>query len=311
MTDLLVRLPGDPYPDTTAQAILLSLHHLSATDTGDQARHLLDLLSVLSQSGVSLSILEGSRAGDRAATRRYGAAIGQLESRSLAQRSTDRTSLRAHPIVQQVVREALQANTRFHDVVAAASTLLSDVIERINEVLLESMKISYHEMTSSDRPPGLRSSWFREMRKTLRIAEFAGHVETLWGHSSASRDPLDAATVSDILGVRARTVLALSNSLNTGKAIEMGEGVVADCEDRLSESHEITLSARQHLAQAYIAHDGDGSGLGLMLLHENVGITHEVLGAEDPLSIAASEELEDARNHLHMVAYRMSEFWTY
>jgi len=308
LTDLLVRLPGDPYPDSTAQAILLSLQHLSTTDTGDQARHLLDLLSVLSRSGVSMSILEGSPAGDKAATQLYDAAIGQLESRSLAQRSTDRTSLRAHPIVQQVVREALQANTRFHDVAAAATTLLSDVIARTNEALLEFMKISYDEMTSSDRPPGTRDIWSRETTETLRIAELAGHVETLWGHSLANRDSLDSATVSALLGVRVQTVRAFSDSLNTGRARAMGGGVVTDCENRLGESHEITVSARQHLAEAYIA-GGDADGLGLSLLRENVRITHDVLGAEHPLTIAASHELADAQGHLNGLGPKMHESW--
>ena len=111
--DYLARVQADPYPHGVAAAVLLSMDSAAATESSGLHGAVLDLVAVLSTSGVSRALLY--RAGADGALGRemepdeapilVDGALAQLADASLLTFSGDGSSVSAHRLVMRVVRE--------------------------------------------------------------------------------------------------------------------------------------------------------------------------------------------------------------
>jgi len=107
VADYLTHTEEDPYPFGVAEAIMLSLSGLEARQAGGICRQILELLSVLSASGVSRKLIYRAAAllphiGSEA---EIDAALQALSDSSLITWSLDGSAVTVHQLVARVVRE--------------------------------------------------------------------------------------------------------------------------------------------------------------------------------------------------------------
>ena len=128
----LPRGPGQPYPHGVAEAVLLSLETVRASDRAGACGGVMDVLSVLSSAGVRRDLLyaagqAGALAGGSGAE--IGAAVvdealGRLAEGSLLAFSLDGQAVAAHRLVLRVVRDTLVQQGRLAAVCRAAAAVL-------------------------------------------------------------------------------------------------------------------------------------------------------------------------------------------
>jgi len=122
---------GEPYSRGVAEAILLSIDAVTATDPTGLCGDLLDIISLLSPTGVSRYLLYfGKRAGVlREGPEVIDNALGQLADASLLSFRADRSTMTAHRLVTRVARER-----RVHD------HTLTTLVEQTCELLTAKAK---------------------------------------------------------------------------------------------------------------------------------------------------------------------------
>jgi tetratricopeptide (TPR) repeat protein len=223
----LLHTPGDPYPHGTAEAIVLAVDQLDRDDPIGLARELLNLLSVLSSSGIDVDFLYQSQENRRVdqVRRRIletDEALTVLADRSMVAFSIDGTRVIAHRLMQRAVRELNQKDGNFEETVRAAAAML--------------------EAVASDPA----TEWARRSA----IADLAMQSEDLYGHSHVLAG---ASTRRRLLDLRADAAYQLNRAFDPGRAVIIGDAVVADMTDVLGQAHPTTLVARQNVADAYRA----------------------------------------------------------
>ena len=116
--DYLRRVTGEPYPHGVAEAIALALDSAAQTDQTGLSQSLMDLIALLSETGVSRSLLHAAgqlgilnlpdrMSADSAAV---DEALGHLASRSLVTFSIDGMTVTAHRLTMRVARERASGN---------------------------------------------------------------------------------------------------------------------------------------------------------------------------------------------------------
>jgi tetratricopeptide (TPR) repeat protein len=214
---------GDPYPRGVAEAILLSVDAVTASDPTGLSRNLLDIVSLLSAEGVSRQTLYlGGSAGVWIASEEaIDEALARLANASLLTFSGD-DSVIAHRIVMRVIREH-----------AAHDQTLAALAEKAKALL-----------TACTRSIG--------DHKQHRIAarECARQITALAGHLAALSANADSGTLLDLR----LWVLTCVNDLgdDLAQAIELGESLAADTSRTLGAAHPDTLTAQHQLGSAYM-----------------------------------------------------------
>jgi tetratricopeptide (TPR) repeat protein len=208
---------GDPYPRGVAEAILLSVEAVTASDPAGLCADLLGIVSLLSAEGVSREILyRGESAGVWPDGPDSEEAVDEA---SLLTFSGD-DSVIAHRLVMRVIREQAMHDGTLPALAAKAVTLLNAYREPLEEAL------------------GRRA----ESRECLRqLTALADHL--------AGQPAADSA---DLLSLRIwgmESSLALGD--NPDEMIELGEKLVRDCERVLGPAHRYTLGSRSNLGYAY------------------------------------------------------------
>jgi tetratricopeptide (TPR) repeat protein len=269
VTDLLVQEESGDYPQSVAAAVLLSAETVRAGADGAAAGAVLDLLAVLSPSGVRRPLVHAAAAGlpgqeETLPPLGPGATDGvlaRLAGVSLVTFSVDGTSVTAHRLVMRVIRENLAAAGRLTVACQAAARLLDDQ----NTALTE----RWHE----DR---------------AAVRDLIDQITAL--AEAADRCPADDSLDQAITGLRWSAVWYL-NQLgdNPRQVIAIGERLVADRDRLLGPDHPDTLNSRNDLAVAYRAAGRTGEAI---TLHEQTLAAYErVLGPDHPSTLTSRDNL--------------------
>jgi hypothetical protein len=237
---------------------------VTATDPTGLCGATLDLVSVLSPTGVSRELLYLSQ--PEATPDTVDEALGRLASVSLLTFSADGTTVTAHRLVMRVARER-----RVHDgTLPALDTRACE--------LLASRRQSLGE-------PG-------QNRPTAR--EFVQQVTAVHEYLSPRlRD--DDPLAKDLLKLRLGALWCLNNLADSpAQGADLGELLVADHERVLGESHPDTLTSRNNLALAYRV--AGRAGDAIPLFEAALAGFERVLGAEHPTAVKVRENLVKARH---------------
>lgn len=280
VADYLPAIPGDPYPHSAAQAILLSAAGISGKP--GHCRTLLDLVAVLSPAGVPRQYLH--RAGrlgllhrpDKSGRR--GLAIppaavdellGRLVDASLINISLGDGVVTAHRLVMRVIREQLAHDHHIKPVAEGAAALLADLLvpdevawtqpRAVDELIRQITALSDHVPADTWSIPDRHLA---EPVLALRVHAlwYANDCMTCPGHTIV----LGKALVTDstrILGPDHPGTLTACNNLawayetigDLEEAIGRYEQTAADRTRVLGPDHPDTLTSRHNLAWAYFS----------------------------------------------------------
>jgi tetratricopeptide (TPR) repeat protein len=261
------------YPRGVAEAVLLSLDSVQASDqTGIYAR-IMSIMAVLSTAGVRRDLLvvaglEGTKVdgGPRLVPGTVDRALERLVDRALLTVSVDGQTITGHRLVLQVVREFLARRGRL----AAACQSAASVLLARAEAL----------MRSPDRQA---------------VRDMSQQVTALV--DSINRTRPDAGEDLSAVLLRLR-FLALYYLIELGdnppRAIEVGESLTADLERVLGPGHPDTLTAQNNLAAAY----RDAGRI-----TEAIPLFEQILAGRERLLTAGHPDILTSRHNL-AAAYR-------
>jgi tetratricopeptide (TPR) repeat protein len=269
VADLLAPEAAGQYPRGTAAAVLLSLETVGAGDETGTCGAVMNLLAVLSASGVRRSLLHAAgRDGlpgrgeplAAAGPEVVDAALARLAGASLLTFSLDGSAVTVHRLTRRVIRENL-----------ATSTLLD--ARKTAALLLD--------RTAS----ALKDTWHQNRTEARDLVE-----QIMALYESAAACPADSTLESQIIRLRWWAVWLL-NYLgdSAAQAVMIGEQLLADQERVLGADHPDALASRNNLAAAYQAADRTAEAI---TLHEQTLAARErVLGADHPDTLNSRDNL--------------------
>jgi tetratricopeptide (TPR) repeat protein len=270
VADLLVAEEAGQYPRGVAAAVLLSLDHVRAGAGGDACTAVMDLLAVLSATGVVRSLVHAAggaglpgRDGRLAALapEEVDRVLARLAGTSLLTFSLDGSAVTAHRLVMRVIRENLAADNTLTVVCESAARLL--------EGLAASRWDTWHEDRAATR-------------------DLAEQIMAL--DESAARCPPGSDLDARMLRLQVRAA-ALLNRLgdSAAQSIVIGERLVAASERVLGPDHPDTLDSRNSLAVAYWAAGRRDEALGMD--ERTVATRERVLGPDHPDTLGSRSNL--------------------
>jgi len=243
--DYLTRTMGEPYPYGVAEAIVLALDAVADGDQTGLCRGLINVVALLSTAGVARALLYAAgqqglfqyRSTEMSAgPESIDEALGRLGSASLLTFSVDDSTVSVHRLTMRVAVERQAQDASLAGLGAGLAGLLL-VVTR-----------------------SLAGPW--QNRAAARDA--IQQIIALHEHLAPYLGEQDAALTETLLRLRGWAIwclLRLGDS--SAQAIEYGQGLAADRERVLGETHPDTLTSRNNLAAAYRAAGrlGDAEGL--------------------------------------------------
>ena len=280
VADYLTRQPGQPYPHGVAEAVLLSLEAVRASDQTGACGGVLEIMSVLSAAGVRRDLLHAagqagalaSGPGTVLSAVVVDEALGRLTEWSLLTFSLDGQAVTAHRLVLRVVRDSLAQQGHLAAVCQAAASIL--------DAHAEALVGSRDRLAVRDVP---------EQVTGLRLA--------------AAGVPGEAGELEEILlRLRSRALNHL-NALGDSalQAISVGEPLIGDCEQVLGPDHPDTLTSRNDLANAYRA--AGRTAEAITLFEQTLAAFERVLGPDHADTLSSRNDLA----HAYQVAGRTAE----
>ena len=276
VADLLAAEEAGQYPRGVAAAVLLSLDHLRAGEDGQTCIAVMELLAVLSATGVSRSLVHAAagrglpgRDGPLTALAPEAAdrVLARLAGTSLLTFSLDGSAVIAHRLVMRVIRENLAAG--------GALTAVCESAARLLDGLADSLRDNWHEDRAATRdlveqitaldesaarcPPGSDLD-----RRMLRLQGWAAGLLNLLGDSAAqaivigerllaASERVQGPDHRDTLTSRNNLAIAYRAAGRLDEAISLHEQTLAARERVLGPDHPDTLQSRNNLANAYRA----------------------------------------------------------
>jgi tetratricopeptide (TPR) repeat protein len=218
---------GQPYPRKVAGAVLLSIEAARAGDPAGGCGGVLEVMAVLSGTGVRRDLLHAAgQAGALAGGRRMAAAtvdqaVDRLAGWSLVSVSVEGQTITEHHLVTRVVRDGLARRQRLAAVCRAAAAVL--------ETRAQALAASSDREAARDIP-----------RQVAALAE-------------AAAGQADNQLAAMLLRLRFLALYHLIEFGDSAQAIAVGEPLAADLERLLGAGHPDTLNAQNSLAAAYQA----------------------------------------------------------
>lgn len=320
VADYLPTVPGDPYPHSVAQAIVLSATEI--TDKPGQCRALLDLVALLSATGVHRQYLQqagqlgllhkSNKPGGRnpaISPAEVDALLGRLADASLITISVGDGVVTAHRLVMRVLREQLAHDHHLIPVATTAAALLTDLLVPSEEAWTQPRAADelVKQITAlNDHLPA--GTWTIVPDRHLAEAVLALRGRALWYLNDAMTLPshniaFANALVADstrILGLDHPDTLTARNHLGWAyetageleEATRSYEQTAADRARVLGPDHPDTLTSRYNLAWACFS---TGRLAETIALAEEVLTDRErVLGSDHPAAIATRSLLSSA-----------------
>jgi len=269
--EYLTRVPGQPYPHGVAEAVLLSLEAVRASDRGGLCAGVLELMSVLSAAGVRRDVVHaagqagvlGGRDVARAgvAPDVVDAALGLLAERSLLWFSLDGQVVIAHRLVLRVVRDRLAGEGRLAAVCRAAASVLD-----------------------------ARAGVLAGSPDRLAVRDVPEQVTALQDALAGCPGEPDADLARVLLRLRGWALYHLNELGDSAQqAILMGEPLIRDRERLLGPDHPDSMASRDHLASAY--RDAGRTGEATTLHEQTLAARERLLGPDHPDSMASRDHL--------------------
>ena len=268
--DYLRRVAGEPYPHGAAEAIILALDSVTASDPTGLSELILGLLSMLSATGVSRTMMHtagqiGSLSrptGTPAGADAVDEALGHLADASLLTFSVDGQTVTAHRLTMRVIRERTALDGTFMALASATATLLTSVDNALGE------------------------SW--QNRPATR--DLVEQIAALHEHVKTRPDVQDQVLTRTIPELRRHAVWRLNELRDSaGQAIVVGQELLLDCEQILGSTHPNTLMSRNHLANAY--HDAGRLDEAIALHESTLADCEQILGSTHPYTLMSRSSL--------------------
>jgi tetratricopeptide (TPR) repeat protein len=266
-------IPDQPYPPGVAEAVLLSLYEIRASDERGVSNAIMGLLAMLSPSGVDRDMLHAAgQAGLLARSRsRSGVnatlvdqALAVLTKWSLVTVSLDGRTVVAHRLIMRVVRDELARQQRLIAACRAAAATLDGWAEEIE--------------ATEDRTA---------MRDVTR------QIKALLENAAKPANEDDGELAPSLLSLRFWALYYL-NELgdNVSQAVTLGEPLVADFERMLGSDHPGTLGSRNNLAAAYQA--AGQVHMAILLFEQVLAARERLLGTDHPDTLTSRNNLAAA-----------------
>jgi tetratricopeptide (TPR) repeat protein len=313
--DLLVAEEAGDYPQGVAAAVLLSVETVRAGADGRACGAVLDLLAVLSPSGVRRSLVHAAaaaglpgREGTLTALKAEAAdrMLARLAGVSLVTFSLDGTTVTAHRLVMRVIRENLAAAGQLTAACQAAARLLGaqnatlterwhqdraavrDLVEQIT-VLAEAADRCPADDSLDRAITGLRWSalWYLN-----ELGDNPLQAIAIGERLAADRDRLLGPDHPDTLASRNSLAIAYQDAGRTAEAIALEEQVLVAYERVLGLYHPSTLSSLGNLANAYQAAGRTADAITLDV--QTLAAYERVLGPEHPSTLGSRSNLAAA-----------------
>ena len=267
----IAREAGQPYPRGVAEAVLLSLQAVRAADQSGACSRMLEIMTVLSATGIRRELLHAAgQAGVLAEGRRSVAApvvdraLAQLAERSLLTFSLGGRTILVHRLVARVVRDELAQQERFTVVCRAAASVLEARARAL--------------VGSQDRPA---------------VQDVPEQVAALLGNVAGLAGETDEELAGVLLRLR---FFALYHLIQLGEsapqAVEIGKQLTADLEQVLGRDHPDTLNARNSLAAAYQL--AGQHAVAIPIFELALDARERVLGPDHPDSLTSRHNLSAA-----------------
>ena len=272
--DLLKRAPGEPYPHSVAEAIVLALDAVADEDPTGLCRGLINVVALLSTAGVSRALLYA--AGQQgllqplvtettAGPQRIDEALGRLASASLLTFSTDDAAVAAHRLTMRVAVERQAQEGTLGGIASGTAALLEAVTESLPEPW--------------QNRPAARDAIQQIIALHERLAPYMGEQ--------------GAALTEMLLQLRGWALWCLNDLADSfAQAIEYGRNLVADSDRVLGEDDPDTLVFRNNLALAYL--DAGLLEEATPLLERGLADSERVLGEDDPDTLTSRNNLASA-----------------
>jgi len=268
--DFLKRTPGDPYPHGVAETILLGVGTAAEFDKTGLCAGLINAVALLSAAGVSRELLyaagqQGLLQLPAAGPASIDEALGRLTSASLLTFSVDDATVAAHRLTMRVAVERQAHDRSLAGLGAGLAGLLSVVTESLAE------------------------PW--QNRAAARDA--IQQIMALHEHLAPYLGEQDAALTETLLRLRGWAIWCL-NDLGDSfpQAIEYGQGLVADSERVLGDTHPSTLASRNNLAAAFRA--AGRLDEAISLYERTLADSERVLGDTHPDTLTSRNNLAAA-----------------
>ena len=265
--------PEGTGPDSTIEAVLLSLDSVRSADDNGLCIAILRLMAILSSSGVSRGFLDAAAESgvfpERRHRTRWGTsamekALITLVEHSLVTLSRDQRRISVHPFVMRVVRDQLTRQGRLAAVVRAAAYVLDTRAGKVE--------------SSSERA---------EVREVLlQISALLSNT----GRRAVAEDDELAGMLLSLRSWALYHLNKLGDSLS--QAVALGESLVADLELNRGRYHLDTLGARNNLAAAYQA--AGKLDKAIPLFEATLNSREQILGHDHPDAMVSRNNLAAA-----------------
>ncbi|MFE3195402.1 tetratricopeptide repeat protein, partial [Nocardia sp. NPDC059240] len=256
LPEALVRRPGQDYPRSADQAILLALKTTEAASVDlslDTATcELIELMSMLSAAGVNRRILP-TLAGQ------LDKAIERCVTGSIMNWSDTGDTILMHRLTARVIRERAQTNNTTRQLIFNALALVAEQIPKIEDAWAN-----------------------REL-----VFHLVDQIDAIWNTNIAER----AGTDETVLALTARrwAVTQLHELADLPRAIDRAENTLTDRERILGPIHPSTLTSRDDLAAAY--ESAGQPDKAITLYKATLTDRERILGADHPDTLTSRNNL--------------------
>ena len=268
---LLKRIKGSTYAYGVAEAIILALDAAASSDSTGLCPGLINTIALMSPGGVSRQLLYA--AGQRgllwpsdnqrpAQPQSINEALGRLASASLLTFSVDDTTVTAHRLTMRVARERqAQAGT-----LVRLTAGIADLLEAVTDSLDEPWR----------NWPGAR--------------DIVQQIMALHSQAAPYLRESDSTLAETMLRLGAWAIWFLNGSEGgMTQAIDSGKVLLADSVQTLGDTHPITLTLRNHLANAY--QSAGRLPEAMSLLESTLADREQTLGATHPDTLTSRNDL--------------------
>jgi tetratricopeptide (TPR) repeat protein len=311
--EYLSRESTQAYPHHLAEAILLSLTPVLATDEADVFTRIIQTIAVLSSAGIRRELLyaagqAGALASDghHVAASAVDRALEQLAERSLVAFSLDGQDIIAHPLITRVVRDRLAHREGLTVACQEAAWALATRVKQLegsrDRPALRDIPQQVTALLDNTTGPAVEAD--EELtRVLLRLRLFALYHLIELGDSAlqalAVGEPL-TADLEWMLGPDHPDTLRSQNSLalayqeagRVGEAIPLFEQALVGRQRVLGPEHHDTLTSQANLAAAYQEAGRDTEAIRLFEL--TLAARERLLGAADPTTLNTQGNLAAA-----------------
>jgi tetratricopeptide (TPR) repeat protein len=312
----LKRPAGEPYRHGVAEAIVLALDAVADDDPTGLCRGLINVVALLSATGVSRALLYAAGqqgllqhpgTGTAAGPESIDEALGRLASASLLTFSVDDATVAAHRLTMRVAVERQAQDGRLAGLGAGIAELLSVVTQSLAEpwqnrsAARDAVQqiMALHERLAPYL--GEQDTAVTELLLRLRgwsiwcLNELGGSFAQAIEYGQdlvTDRERVLGEAHPDILGTRSSLALAYHDAGRLEKAIPLFERTLTDRERVLGEAHPDTLTSRSSLARAY--RDAGRLEKAIPLFERTLTDRERVLGKTHPSTLTSRNSLAAA-----------------